>query len=107
MSASIGVYMPRSMFRNRALLDIAHDFAKCTNCGRQTPLGCEPAHSNLTLHGKATGQKSHDCFFAALCNPCHRWLDNQGGYGKDPSDRFEHSEEGKRRSEEHTSELQS
>lgn len=84
------------MFRSRRLLDLAHKIETCQNCGAQRSEGSEPAHSNLPEHGKAIGLKSHDCFFAALCSACHRWLDNQGGAGKDPTERFEATREGKR-----------
>jgi hypothetical protein len=70
-------------FRNRKLLDLAHRICECQNCGRYTPEGSEPAHSNLMMHGKGVSIKAHDCFFAALCHACHAWLD-QGG-GDDPS----------------------
>lgn len=77
--------IPRGMFRDRKLLDLAHRCEKCMNCDARTPSGCEPAHSNAPEHGKGVGEKSHDCFHAALCWKCHRWLDNQDGHGPDPS----------------------
>lgn len=81
----------RGMFRSRRLLDLAHRIESCQNCGRHIE-GCEPAHSNEPEHGKGAGLKSHDCFFAALCHTCHAWYDNRGGYGMDPSGRFQYSE---------------
>jgi hypothetical protein len=33
------------------------------------------AHSNNEKHGKGKGLKSHDCFVAAACPPCHDWID--------------------------------
>lgn len=84
------------MFRNRKLLDAAHECHRCMNCGRIVPDGCDPAHSNELEHGKGVGLKAHDVFFAALCQFCHRWYDNQLGPGKDPSGRFDPTREGKR-----------
>lgn len=84
------------MFRNRALLDLAHRIDTCQNCGRGRPEGMDPAHSNFSGHGKAKGLKAHDCFFAALCSECHRWLDNQGGGGMDPTGVWEATREEKR-----------
>lgn len=84
----IGLYIVKGMYRNRPLLDLAHKITTCQNCGRYQGEGCHPAHSNLSEHGKGKGLKAHDCFFAALCTYCHHWLDNQGGQGMDPSDRY-------------------
>lgn len=84
------------MFRSRVLLDLAHGMERCTNCGRHSPEGLEPAHSNLDEHGKGFKLKAHDCFFAALCSLCHRWLDNQAGGGRDPSELYEATRDGKR-----------
>lgn len=81
-----GAYLPRGMFRNRALLDLAHQVERCQNCGAHRG-GCEPAHSNLQEHGRGKDSKSHDCFFAALCHRCHAWLDQ--GRGKDPTDVYD------------------
>ena len=87
-----GLYLPRGMYRNRALLDLAHGIDTCQNCGTSMPEGCEPAHSNEGAHGKGKGLKAHDCFFAALCHACHAWCDNQGGRGKDPTGVWEWDE---------------
>lgn len=62
-------------YRNRALLDLAYELPcqvrlPCCDGGRG-----EPAHSNRLRHGKGTGIKAHDCFFAAACRSCHRELD--------------------------------
>lgn len=78
----------RGMFRSRRMLDLAHRITTCMNCGAQRTEGMDPAHSNLGEHGKGKGLKAHDCFFAALCSACHRWLDNQG-HGKDPTGRYD------------------
>ena len=77
--------IPRGMFRDRKLLDLAHRCDRCMNCERFMVDGCEPAHSNEYQHGKAKALKSHDCFHAALCHECHAWYDNQRGGGNDPT----------------------
>ena len=87
---------PLGMYRNRKLLDLAHRIQQCTNCGAWRAEGMDPAHSNQQDHGKGKALKGHDCFFAALCSRCHRWLDNQGGLGKDPSGRYDSTREDKR-----------
>lgn len=70
-------------YENRALLDLAK-YVPCQNCGADDGT-IVPAHSNLSEHGKGKNLKAHDCFFAALCQRCHGWYDNQGGLGKDPT----------------------
>lgn len=89
-----GVYLPRGMFRNRRLLDLAHRIEQCKNCGSVQPEGCEPAHSDEQIHGRGKDNKSHDCFFAALCRHCHAWYD-YGSKTQDPSRRFDPTREGK------------
>ena len=69
------------MYRNRKFLDLAHKMNECMLClpgvcEGYSPEGLEPAHSNMMIHGKATGQKSHDCFFVASCRSCHHELDH-------------------------------
>lgn len=78
--------MARGMYRNRKLLDLARELP-CQNCGADDGT-ISPAHSNFSEHGKGKGLKAHDVFWAALCNACHRWLDNQAGWGQDPSGAF-------------------
>ena len=78
--------MARGMYRNRKLLDCARGLP-CQNCGADDGT-ISPAHSNLSEHGKGKGLKAHDAFWAALCNACHRWLDNQAGPADDPSGVF-------------------
>lgn len=36
-------------------------------------------HSNKDRHGKGKGLKAHDCFGAAGCTPCHRYVDTHRG----------------------------
>ncbi len=62
-------------YRNRPLLDLAHEIHECQCCGAHVEEGCEPAHSNMSEHGKGVALKSHDCFHAALCHGCHSKLD--------------------------------
>lgn len=57
--------------RSRKLLDLAHRVQECTNCGRWSEHGCEPAHENGIEAGKGFGIKSHDHRHAALCHECH------------------------------------
>ena len=64
--------------RSRALLDLAHHLNECTNCGRWSEHGLEPAHENGITAGKGFGIKGHDHRHAALCHDCHAWYD-QGG----------------------------
>lgn len=65
-------------FRSRQLLDHARERA----CMMQVPDVCNgnpatvcAAHSNMQLHGKGVGIKSHDWAAAWACNACHDWLD--------------------------------
>jgi hypothetical protein len=67
-----------SNVRSRKLLDLAHRVNECTNCGKWSEHGCEPAHQNGISAGKGFGIKSHDHRHAALCHACHAWYD-QGG----------------------------
>ena len=61
--------------RSRALLNLAHALHECTNCGRWSEHGLEPAHENGITAGKGFGIKGHDHRHAALCHDCHREYD--------------------------------
>lgn len=67
-----------SNYRNRALLDLAYEIP----CTLQIDGVCaggnagEPAHSNMSEHGKGMSIKAHDCYFASACRPCHAELDH-------------------------------
>lgn len=61
-------------YRNRALLNLAHQLNTCPGCGGWSMHGLEPAHSDSQKHGKGTGIKAHDAFHAALCHDCHTAL---------------------------------
>lgn len=75
-------------YRDRKLLDLAHELHTCTNCDAHVEHGCEPAHANAGMTpSKGLSMKASDHEHAALCNACHRWLDS--GSGTDPSGRFE------------------
>jgi hypothetical protein len=60
-------------YRNRKLLDIAHD-APCmlrldvAGCGEHPSVPC---HSDMLIHGRGAGHKSHDCLAVAGCPACH------------------------------------
>lgn len=90
-------YMPHArMYRNKRLTETARD-EPCMNCMAAI---CRTdttvwAHSNLGEHGKGFKLKAHDCFGAFLGDKCHAWLDNAGGHGNDPTERFEWTPVGK------------
>jgi len=50
----------------------------CQHCGATGP-GVTWAHSNQSKHGKGLGEKASDVYVAALCTPCHAWLDQGRG----------------------------
>lgn len=80
--------------RSRKLLDLAHELHDCTNCGRFSPDGLEPAHQNGIGAGKGFGIKGQDNRHAAMCHLCHAFYD-QVGHGMDPSERYTASAEDK------------
>ena len=67
-----------SNHRDRSLLDLAHLLHECTNCGRYSVEGLEPAHMSGIESGKGQGIKGDDFLHAALCHGCHRWYDTSG-----------------------------
>lgn len=70
-------------YRNRKLLDVAHEapcFLKIKGVCESGAFPSVPAHSNRLRHGRGTGYKAHDIWHVAACNKCHYWLD----YGKSP-----------------------
>lgn len=80
----VGTYLVRGMYRNRKLLDVAHD----APCMFRIPGVCRdqvdpsiPCHSNEQRHGRGKDNKSHDVYAPAGCGPCHYWYD----FGKDAS----------------------
>ncbi len=82
-------------YRNRDLLDLAHEIHRCSNCERYYEHGCDPAHEAGLAAGKAQGTKSNDNRHAALGNLCcHAWYDS--GKGADPSGLYEGTRAGKK-----------
>lgn len=67
-------------YRNRKLLDLAHDFQVCQIripgvCENYSIDGCEPAHANRQFLGKGFSRKADDYAFAASCHSCHAMID--------------------------------
>jgi hypothetical protein len=66
-------------YRNRKLLDLAHEIP----CQATFPHVCNgpsvPAHSNQQAHGRGHAHKSDDCFFAAVCPAAHDAIDGRPG----------------------------
>lgn len=69
------------IYRNRKLLNLAHRVNNCqfllTGCKGYEVEGCEPAHSNQSMHGKGCGIKASDDQHVASCSNCHRLYDGQ------------------------------
>lgn len=73
-----------SNYRNRRLLDLAHEIP----CQADFPHVCEgsvvPAHSNQGIFGRGAFYKSHDWAYAALCHDAHDYVDGRrGGWAKE------------------------
>lgn len=71
-------------YRNRKLLDLAHEAPCCA----QFPHRCNgksiPAHSNQQAHGRGYAHKTDDQFHAAVCPEAHDFLDGRkGGWTKE------------------------
>lgn len=70
----------RNPYRNRKILDLAHKVNECqvripSVCIGYSAHGCEPAHSNQSIHGKGAGQKADDNRHVAACHSCHVAID--------------------------------
>ncbi|HYN54384.1 MAG TPA: hypothetical protein VES38_06740 [Methylotenera sp.] len=69
----------KTIYRNRRLLDLAHKVTTCMfglpPCIGVSIEGCEPAHSNHSVHGKGYGIKAADDQHVAGCSECHRYYD--------------------------------
>jgi hypothetical protein len=63
------------MIRSKAIRDAAKA-ESCTWPSCDSTHGVVLAHSNMSIHGKAAGQKAHDCFAAFLCHHHHDLYDN-------------------------------
>lgn len=82
-----------SNYRNRQLLDLAHEVNACQFrlpgvCERYSPGGCEPAHSNNIADGKGMGIKAHDFKHVASCHSCHVAYDGGQMFTKEEKRRF-------------------
>jgi len=60
------------MVRSKAWLKAVASLP-CQLCGREGMT--QAAHANWSVYGKGMGMKAHDCFTAALCQDCHREID--------------------------------
>ena len=65
-----------SMIRSKAIREAAEGEI-CTWPGCDSANGVVLAHSNMSIHGKAMKQKSHDFFAAFLCDYHHRHYDKE------------------------------
>ena len=66
-------------YRNRALLNLAHDLHDCTIripgvCQGYVVEGLHPCHANWQWFDRGSWHKAHD-IFAAGCPPCHDAID--------------------------------
>lgn len=93
MNLALSKLLDRGMVRIRALLDLARG-QRCQNCGADDGTTVA-AHSDEQEHGRGKDLQAHDCFHAWLCVRCHHWYDH-GSVGKDPTDTFECTRQGKR-----------
>ena len=71
-------------YRNRRLLDLAHEMP----CFADFPHDCRgsvvPCHSNQQIFGRGASYKSHDWAFAAICSNGHDYIDGRrGGWAKE------------------------
>ena len=71
-------------YRNRRLLDLAHEMPCCAsfphNCFGQVV----PCHSNQQAFGRGSSFKSHDWAIAACCCEAHDYIDGRkGGWDKE------------------------
>lgn len=64
-------------YRSRKWLAAVHQIECCVLCGKY---GIQAAHRNF---GKGMSQKTDDCLCAALCDECHRQIDNGGDMTRD------------------------
>lgn len=67
------LHQRQPVYRSRKWLAAVRKIETCVICGAY---GVQAAHRNF---GKGTGMKTDDCLTAAICEPCHREIDN----GKD------------------------
>lgn len=71
-------------YRNRRLLDLAHEMPCCADFHHQCSGPSVPAHSNESRFGRGMSYKSGDHFFASLCPTAHDFVDGRrGGWDKE------------------------
>lgn len=71
-------------YRNRKLLDLAHEMPCQADFDHRCQGQVVPCHSNQLLFGRGASFKSPDCFFAACCGEAHDFLDGRrGGWDKE------------------------
>lgn len=77
------VHKPKQ-WRCAALIEMARG-RRCLLCPAGacscTPGSVVACHSNLGIHGKATGRKADDCYSVWGGDRAHRWLDQPIGHG--------------------------
>lgn len=71
-------------YRNRRLLDLAHEMP-CQAAFHHLCSGSSvPCHSNQQAFGRGHSYKSHDWAFAACCGDAHDYIDGRkGGWDKE------------------------
>lgn len=62
-------------YRNRKLLDLAHDMPCMARFYHVCDGLSEPAHSDQLRHGRGLGHKTGDMWFSAMCHNAHMALD--------------------------------
>lgn len=71
-------------YRNRNLLDLAHEAPCCAQFPHRCNGQSVPAHSNELLYGRGASHKSDDIFHAAVCPEAHDYIDGRkGGWDKE------------------------
>lgn len=70
-------------YRNKKLLELAHECEYCLGCGKFASGTVVAAHSNQLRDGKGKGIKSHDFRVAFLCPNCHFDLDQGTSMSKE------------------------
>src|SRR5574343_1519548 len=71
-------------YRNRKLLDLAHEMPCQADFAHRCQGQVVPCHSNQLQFGRGASYKSHDWAFAACCSEAHDFLDGRrGGWDKE------------------------
>lgn len=66
-------------YRNRALLDLAHDMPCQARFAHICNGPSVPAHANGQAWGRGFSHKAPDCFYAAVCPEAHDFIDGRKG----------------------------